>query len=82
MTTLPSRLSTGVLLRIGSVPVASPYAVFRASDLVWAAAPRAVPAFGSRSIPAGRARPRKRLAPVAVIQGELFALQPLGRPMA
>jgi len=65
------------------VPVASPYAVFRASDLVWAPPAAAVPAFDSRSIPAGRPRPRprKRLAPQGVIQGELFAPPPVGRPM-
>ncbi|MFO7629740.1 MAG: hypothetical protein R6W06_09560 [Prochlorococcaceae cyanobacterium] len=49
------------------MPVSSPYAVFRAADLGWAHNWAAPPP-----------RPRKRLeAPAAaLIQGELFALQP------
>ena len=68
--------------------VASPYAVFRAADLLWAAPPRPLAQGMARSLPIGspfvaapqpcsspRPRPRKRLAPVGVIQGELFVLQ-------
>ncbi|MEB3331120.1 MAG: hypothetical protein VKI83_01315 [Synechococcaceae cyanobacterium] len=46
--------------------VASPYALFRAADRPWSC---------SATAPAP-SRARKRLLPAAVIQGELFALQP------
>jgi hypothetical protein len=73
------------------MPVASPYAVFRAADLVWASplqvvpqalphvVPKALPiAFAAAPLSSGHRhpRPRKRLAPLGVVQGELFALQP------
>jgi hypothetical protein len=57
--------------------VASPYALFRASDQPWTPPTIArlpIPAFASapRRVSRPGCRPRKRLAPVAVIQGELF----------
>ena len=54
------------------MPVASPYAVFRATDLALVPPLRASAA---PQIQHPRPRPRKRLAPMAVIQGELFPLQ-------
>lgn len=70
------------------MPVASPYAVFRAADLALAPHPselsRPLPRTLVSAVPAPRpavrltpraGRPRKRLAPVVVIQGELFSLQ-------
>ncbi len=61
------------------MPVASPYAVFRAADLVWAQPAAAVavgPPGGAVPLQAPARRLRKRLAPVGVIQGDLFAAQP------
>ncbi len=58
------------------MPVASPYAVFRASDFLWPAVPsgplKRVPASGLRAAP-------KAHWP-AVIQGELFPLAAPSRP--
>ena len=63
--------STGVL-RLLVVAVASPYAVFRAADVIWP--PRSQPLF-PESLPARAVkRPRQGVAPARVLQGELFPL--------
>lgn len=59
-----------------SRPASSPYAVFRASDLGWTPAWAAAAPIPPPAAAAVRSRPRRRAAARAVIQGELFALQP------
>jgi hypothetical protein len=55
------------------MPVASPYAVFRAVDVIWP--PQACPPLEPVLAPAGHRppRPRKRRLP-GLVQGELFPL--------
>lgn len=59
-----------------AVPVASPYAVFRAADLAWVppVLPLPMAVFAAASLAAPKSRPRKRLSAAEVIQGELFLL--------
>jgi|LauGreDrversion4_2_1035121.scaffolds.fasta_scaffold41720_6 hypothetical protein len=72
LTPQPELASTGVL-RFGFMPVASPYAVFRAVDVIWPpqVRPPLEPAFAP--VAERPPRPRKRRMP-GLVQGELFPL--------
>ena len=65
-----------VYFTVGVVAVASPYAVFRAVDVIW---PPPVPPVADSVITAlmPARRPRNR-RPCAVVQGELFPAMALG----
>ncbi len=60
------------------MPVSSPYALFRASDLLWPA----VPAGPLKRAPAGQLKAARRCRWSAVIQGELFPLEAPSRSSA
>ena len=59
-----------------ALPASSPYAVFRASDLAWTPAWAPAAPIPPPAVAPTLSRPRKRAAARAVIQGELFAVQP------
>ena len=59
-----------------ALPASSPYALFRASDWAWTPAQHPSAPMPPPAVAHPSARPRKRSAARAVIQGELFAFQP------